>query len=97
MVQLTTRLGHLIDASLATATPPGTWCLAHSRRGWLEATPAPGAYAVAPEGRAAREVVERLTDSYFYAPWECMADREIAELYEALIRLMTQLRERVTG
>lgn len=175
LAQLTTMLGHLVDASLAAPTPPGTWCLAHSRRrapartapalvrmaqyfsdfnafrddahmaawrsykldgatweafalvcagqadsaavlferlshrgysadeyaamlellarrGWLAPAPASGAYHVTADGRAAREVVERLTDSYFYAPWECLADREIADLRASLARLTGQLR-----
>src|SRR5262245_6980832 len=29
--RLASLLGRLIDASLGSATPPGTWCLAHSR------------------------------------------------------------------
>jgi hypothetical protein len=39
----------------------------------------------------AREVAERLTDSYFYAPWECLADQEIADLRASLVRLTAQL------
>jgi len=32
LAQLARLLGRLIDASLAAPTPPGSWCLAHSRR-----------------------------------------------------------------
>jgi hypothetical protein len=172
---LASMLGRLIDASMAAPTPPGVWCLAHSRRrapamdapalvriaqyfsdfnafrddahmaawqphivdgyiweafayvyagqahmattlfeqlsyrgystaeyaaalelltrrGWLEPAPAAGAYCVTADGNAVRKEVERLTDNYFYAPWECLAEAEIAELGDILMRLTTQLR-----
>jgi hypothetical protein len=33
-----------------------------------------------------------LTDSYFYAPWSCLAEAEIAELHALLLRFIEQLR-----
>jgi hypothetical protein len=173
--RIATLLGQLIDASLAAPVPPGSWCLAHSRRrapahdapalvriaqyfsdfnafrddahmaawqsytldgyvweafalvcdgeadsaarlfeqlayrgyscgeyaaalefltcrSWLEPAPTTGAYRVTADGRAAREAVERLTDSYFYAPWSCLAGAETAELHALLLRFTEQLR-----
>jgi hypothetical protein len=173
--RIATLLGRLIDTSLAAPVPPGSWCLAHSRRrapaqgapallriaqyfsdfnafrddahmaawqsytldgyvweaftlvcageadsaaslfeqlayrgyscgeyaaalelltrrSWLEPAATAGAYGVTTDGRAVREVVERLTDSYFYAPWSCLAEAEIAELHALLLRWIEQLR-----
>jgi hypothetical protein len=173
--RIATLLGRLIDTSLAAPVPPGSWCLAHSRRcapphdtpallriaqyfsdfnafrddahmaawqsytldgyvweaftlvcageadsaaglfeqlayrgyscgeyaaalelltrrSWLEPAATAGACRVTADGRAAREVVERLTDSYFYAPWSCLAEAEIAELHALLLRFIEQLR-----
>jgi hypothetical protein len=173
--RIATLLGRLIDASLATPSPPGNWCVAHSRqrapahdapalvriaqyfsdfnafrddahmaawqslqldgyvweafalvcdgeadsaatlfeqlayRGyssdeyaaaletltrhkWLEPAATAGAYRVTADGRAARALVERLTDNYFYAPWSCLAEVQIAELRALLLRFTEQLR-----
>jgi hypothetical protein len=170
-------LGQLIDASLAAPVPPGSWCLAHSRRrapahdepalvriaqyfsdfnafrddahmaawqslqldgfvweafalvcggeadsaaslfeqlayrgyscgeyaaaletltrrGWLEPAARAGAYRVTAAGRAARALAERLTDSYFYAPWSCLAEAQIEELRALLLQFIEQLRVR---
>jgi hypothetical protein len=175
LAQLATLLTQLIDASLAAPAPPGSWCLAHSRRRapahddpalvriaqyfsdfnafrddahmaawqslqldgyvweafalvcdseadsaatlfeqlayrgyssdeyataletltrhkWLEPAATAGAYRVTADGRAARALVERLTDNYFYAPWSCLAEGQIAELRALLLRFIEQLR-----
>jgi hypothetical protein len=175
LAQLARLLGQLIDASLAAPAPPGSWCLAHSRRrapahdapelvriahyfsdfnafrddahmaawqphqldgyvweafatlcdgeadsaaalfeqlayrgysvgeyatalevlarrGWLEPATTTGAYRITADGRTAREVVERLTDSYFYAPWSCLTEAQIAELRALLLRFIERLR-----
>jgi DNA-binding PadR family transcriptional regulator len=178
--RLAALLGRLIDASLAAPAPPGSWCLAHSRRrapardaaallqiaqyfsdfnafrddahmaawksykldgyvweafalvcageaesatgvfeqlayrgyssaeyaaalealarrSWLEQVGAAGTYRVTAEGREVREVVERLTDSYFYAPWSCLKQAEITELRELLLRFIEDLRASAPG
>jgi hypothetical protein len=171
--RLAALLGQLIDASLAAPVPPGSWCLAHSRRrapahaapallriaqyfsdfnafrddahmaawqsyklegyvweafalicageaesaasvfanlayrgyscaeyaaalealarrSWLEPCGTADTYRVTTEGREVREVIERLTDSYFYAPWSCLTQAEIAELH-VLLRFIAGL------
>jgi hypothetical protein len=175
LARIATLLGQLIDASLAAPQPPGTWCLAHSRRraperdasalvriaqyfsdfnafrddahmaawrsyeldgyiweafalvcageadsgatlferlayrgysageysaalealarrGWLQPATLAGAYSVTADGRAAREAAERQTDSYFYAPWACLAPAEALELRGLLSQLTARLR-----
>jgi hypothetical protein len=61
-----------------------------ARRGWLER--AEGTYCVTAHGREVREVVERLTDSYFYAPWSCLTEGEVAELRALLLKFIEGLR-----
>jgi hypothetical protein len=165
--QLMGLVERLIGASLASPTPPGTWCLAHSRRrapaedapalmqllqyfddfnafrddahmaawqpyephgatweafalvcggeatdaatvaeqlarrgyspaeyavalaslterGWLAEGDLPASYQVTAQGRDVRETVEQQTDAYFYAPWSCLSDAEIATLADLL-------------
>jgi hypothetical protein len=40
-----------------------------------------------------REQVEKLTDEYFYCPWEIFSQSELDELYN----LLTKLREQLHG
>jgi hypothetical protein len=63
-----------------------------TRRSWLEPDATAGAYSVTAAGRAAWVHVERLTDSYFYAPWSCLAEAQIEELRALLLRCIAQLR-----
>jgi hypothetical protein len=63
-----------------------------ARRSWLEQAATAGTYRVTADGRAVRAVVERLTDSYFYAPWSCLAEDEVAELHALLLRFTGELR-----
>ena len=62
------------------------------RRSWLESSDTAGTYSVTAEGHAIRQVVERLTDSYFYAAWSCLAETELAELHALLLRFIGELR-----
>ncbi len=172
--ELVALMGRLIQASLASATPPGTWCLAHSRnraptddalevlklfqynsdfnafrddahmaawmpyersgaaweafslicsgeatsaeavveqlayrgftrheyataladlskRGWLEPAAEPGIYKTTEKGWAVRADVERLTDAYFYAPWSCLREAEVARVHHLLEQIQTNL------
>src|SRR5207244_3258065 len=57
-----------------------------TRRSWLAPAATAGAYRVTADGRAARALVEQLTDSYFYAPWSCLPEAQIAELRALLLR-----------
>jgi hypothetical protein len=63
------------------------------RRGWIEHDDAAGTYLVTAAGRATRAEVERLTDQYFYAPWSCLTEAEIAMAHNLLIRLREGLQE----
>ncbi|MCI0396659.1 MAG: DUF1818 family protein [Chloroflexi bacterium] len=61
-------------------------------RGWLaEIAGQPGHYAVSEDGRQVQEEVERLTNLYFYAPWERLSEAETAEFCRLLARLNEQL------
>ena len=62
-----------------------------TRRNWLEPAAMANVYRVTAAGRAARALVERLTDSYFYAPWSCLPEAKIAELRALLLRFTQQL------
>jgi hypothetical protein len=46
-----------------------------------------GGYSLTERGRALRQDVESMTDSYFYEPWRCLDDAEIGELSEGLRQL----------
>ncbi|MBV6451521.1 MAG: hypothetical protein MHPDNHAH_02265 [Anaerolineales bacterium] len=61
--------------------------------GWLEETESPGAFRISQKGKELREQVEAQTDDYFYAPWSALAQDELDELYDLLIRLRERLRE----
>lgn len=58
-------------------------------RGWLAeaGNDSSKVYQLTEEGRAIREEVEQLTDEYFYGPWACLAEGEVGELQELLVRL----------
>jgi DNA-binding MarR family transcriptional regulator len=58
-------------------------------RGWLAEieSDTPKTYQLTEQGRAIREEVERLTNEYFYGPWSCLAEAEVTELHELLIKL----------
>jgi hypothetical protein len=174
LTQVEHWLSRLLDASLQSPTPPGTWCLAHSRRralpaaapllarihqyfddfnafrddahmaawqplgvsgheweafalvcseqartaqqlfeqlhyrgyrrteyataldnltqrGWLSL--ANDTAYVIDAGRAVREQIERDTDKYFYAPWTCLTDAEVAMTRTLLMQLRDRLHE----
>jgi hypothetical protein len=57
--------------------------------GWIEADK--GGYWTTEQGDAVRDEVEALTDRYFYAPWDCLDESEIAALRELLVRLRDAL------
>lgn len=180
LAHLVELFARLVTASLNSATPPGTWCLAHSRhrapeeaapalvklmqyfddfnafrddahmaawqlyhvsgfaweafslvwseaahspeevvaqlshrgytksdyaaalqelvqRGWLQATTEAVAFSLTEQGRAVREQVERLTDQYFYAPWSCLTEEEIAQIPTSLTHLRDQFQELETS
>jgi hypothetical protein len=58
-----------------------------SQRGWLEQANGTGSYRITEEGRTVREEAERLTDDYFYAPWQILSENEIGELETLLCQL----------
>jgi hypothetical protein len=47
-------------------------------RGWVHAQD--GQYTATDDGKAVFSDVERRTDDYFYAPWDCLSDDEFDEL-----------------
>lgn len=54
-------------------------------RGWLAVEGED--YRLTDAGRALREAAEAATDQYFYAPWRCLNEEELAELRELLAGL----------
>lgn len=56
--------------------------LAHN--GWIEIDTSGLAESTA-EGRAVHEAAERDTDRFFYAPWGCLREHEIAQLQSLLV------------
>lgn len=176
LTELLSLLDRLIQASLASSTPPGTWCLAHSRnraptddappllkllqyvddfnafrddahmaawqryelsgatweafalvcsgeahtaeqifrqlarrghtrheyatalaelhgRGWLEPGAESDAYQTTEPGRLVRAEVEQLTDDYFYAPWSCLTETEVARVHSLLLQIQADLQQ----
>lgn len=61
--------------------------------GWLEDSDAPGSFRITPKGKELREQVEAKTDEYFYSPWSVLAQDELEELYDLLVKLREGLRE----
>jgi len=61
--------------------------------GWLEEADVPDTFRPVAKGRELREQVERLTDEYFYRPWQIFSQSELDELYN----LLTKLREQLHG
>jgi len=57
-----------------------------SERGWVESKD--GAYQLTAEGKRIREDAEVLTDKYFFAPWNCLSESELEDLFS----LSTELR-----
>lgn len=55
--------------------------------GWIEESE--GAYQLTAEGERIREEAEALTNQYFFAPWSCLNETELAEL----ANLASQLRD----
>ncbi|MBI5825825.1 MAG: winged helix-turn-helix transcriptional regulator [Chloroflexi bacterium] len=58
-----------------------------AERGWIEETS--GEYQLTAEGKRIREEAEALTDKYFFAPWSCLNESELEDLFN----LSTQLRD----
>jgi DNA-binding MarR family transcriptional regulator len=62
-----------------------------ARRGWVEER-ADG-FAVTDSGGWLRQEAEEVTDRYFYGPWSCLSDPEVADL----VGLLTRLRDNLQG
>jgi DNA-binding PadR family transcriptional regulator len=60
-------------------------------RGWIEGTP--DGYRLTEEGEGLRAEAEEATDRFFYAPWACLDELEIAQLH----RTVTQLKDDLEG
>ncbi len=61
-------------------------------RGWVKETP--DDYQVTDKGRALRQEAEDVTDRYFFAPWACLSNIEIAQLHDLATRLKNDLQQR---
>lgn len=56
------------------------------KRGWIDETA-----QLTPIGKKLRDVVEQLTDAYFYTPWLALREDEVQELRLRLLELRNQL------
>jgi DNA-binding PadR family transcriptional regulator len=54
-------------------------------RGWLEISE--GQHHSTDKGKAVRNAVEAQTDAYFYAPWDCLSERDFHELWALLQKI----------
>ena len=61
-----------------------------AQRGWI-GTDDGESYVITDEGRTVREAAERLTDQYFYAPWQCLMDSGVETLHSLLTNTKTML------
>lgn len=59
-------------------------------RGWLEAYA--GVYRVTDKGKRIHEETEALTDKYFFAPWSCLNESDLEELWSLASQLRGGLR-----
>jgi len=59
--------------------------------GWLEISDEPGAFRLTFKGEAMHELVDNLTDEYFYRPWAVFSSNELDELYALLQGFREQL------
>jgi hypothetical protein len=91
----------LEDLSIALARrghPPEVYAQALAdlvARGWL--TEEDGRYRVTRAGAGLRQEAEEATDRYFYAPWACLDEGELAELSGLLARLREGLSKAPAG
>ena len=58
-----------------------------ANQGWVREEA--GTYHVTEAGRKIRDEAEALTDTYFFAPWSCLSESELEDLFN----LSTQLRD----
>jgi hypothetical protein len=59
--------------------------------GWLEASVTSGIYQPTLRGRGMHTEVEKLTNEYFFRPWQVLSDDELIEFYDRLVKLHGQL------
>ncbi|HLO30730.1 MAG TPA: hypothetical protein VK249_16410 [Anaerolineales bacterium] len=59
--------------------------------GWAAAAEHPGTFCPTQQGRKLLEGAERLTNDYFFTPWSILADDEINEVYDLLMKLHNEL------
>jgi len=59
--------------------------------GWIETADTPDTYRPTQKGNEIREQVEKLTDEYFYPPWDVLTGEELDELFGLLTKLRDQL------
>jgi len=58
-------------------------------RGWAQGEA--GKYQVTASGQKIRQAAEEITDRYFYAPWSCLSQEEMEDLWTLLIHLHDSL------
>jgi DNA-binding MarR family transcriptional regulator len=66
-----------------------------ARRGW--AKEAPDGFAVTDSGGRLRQEAEDATDRYFYGPWACLSEAEVANLVGLLTRLRDNVQQMARG
>jgi DNA-binding MarR family transcriptional regulator len=64
-----------------------------ARRGWIARAADQANYQATELGRAVHADVERQTNAYFYAPWTCLAEDDIALAHDLLTRLRDRFQE----
>jgi DNA-binding MarR family transcriptional regulator/DNA-binding HxlR family transcriptional regulator len=63
--------------------------------GRSEISRSPKLYRLTERGFALRQEIEDRTDAFFYAPWDCLSEEELAELKELLLQLWDGLKVKV--
>lgn len=61
--------------------------------GWIEASEVPSSYRPTLKGMEMRERVERLTDHYFYGPWQILSEDKLDDFYQQLELFREQLHQ----
>jgi DNA-binding MarR family transcriptional regulator/DNA-binding HxlR family transcriptional regulator len=63
--------------------------------GRSEISRSPKLYRLTERGFTLRQEIEDRTDAFFYAPWDCLSEEELAELKELLLQLWDGLKIKV--
>jgi hypothetical protein len=86
-------LDQLYDALQYNEVPKGVYAQDLQElvnRGWIKNVS--GEFSLTDEGRLIREEAEELTDQYFFAPWNCLGQAELEDMYLLVAQLRDGLR-----